>query len=555
MTPEVGAVEVEVIPEIVAKILAARGMAAEDMAAFVYPDYNRGLHDPFLLSDMAKAVDRIVAAAEQGEKVVVYGDYDIDGITSSAVLIEALGALGIEAESYIPDRFEEGYGINVEALEKLKADGAQLVISVDCGITSVEEAEWALANSLDLIITDHHSVPDVLPKAVAVINPKRVDDQYPCKDLAGVGVAFKLAQALQQRTGKPEAGQEKWLLDLVALGTVCDVVPLVGENRVLASFGLRVMRRTRRVGLRALANVGGVEISKVTAHHLGYVLGPRMNAAGRLEHAAQSLELMLTSDERRAAEIAGELDRLNHRRRADQEAIFAAADEMAALYAGDPVLVLAHADWSHGVAGIVASKLAEKWDKPVLVAQVMGKITKGSARSRSGFNMVEALRANSGLLTKYGGHFFAAGYSLPTEKLEELRRGLYGYYVANGAGDQAPPETAADVRLDDLSRVDWPLLEELELLEPHGSGNPRPMLELAGLAVDGLSRIGVDGRHLRLRLKDAGGRRLAGIGFGLSAGHEKLREGQNLTVMGNLNKNDWQGSSSLQLVIEKIRYE
>jgi single-stranded-DNA-specific exonuclease len=555
MTPEVGAVEVEVIPKIVAEILAVRGVAAEDMAAFVYPDYDRDLHDPFGLTDMGKAVDRIVAAAEREEKVVVYGDYDIDGITASAVLIEALGAIGIEASTYIPDRFEEGYGINQAALERLQAEGAQLVISVDCGITSVDEAKWAREHGLDLIITDHHSVPEVLPEAVAVINPKRPGDTYPCRDLAGVGVAFKVAQALQQRTGKPHPGQEKWMLDLVALGTVCDVVPLVGENRVLASFGLRVMRRTRRIGLRALAHVGGVDISKITARHLGFVLGPRMNAAGRLEHAAASLELMLTQNEGRAAEIAEELDRLNDRRRADQGAILEAADEMAAQYAGEPVLVLAHADWSHGVVGIVASKLAEKWDKPVLVAQVMGDSVKGSARSRRGFNMVEALKANADLLTKYGGHFFAAGYTLPTARLEELRRGLCEYYVASGAGEQVVPETLVDVRLPDLAGIDLALLDDLELLEPHGSSNPKPLVELGGLAVDGLSRIGEGGKHLRLRLRDVAGRRVAAIGFGLSAGHEGLREGQTLMVRGNLNKNEWQGMSSPQLVIEKISYE
>jgi single-stranded-DNA-specific exonuclease len=530
-------------------------MAAEDISGFLYPDYERDLHDPLLMSDMMLAVERIVAAAELKEKVVVYGDYDIDGITASAVLLEALAANGIEATSYIPDRFEEGYGINQAALEKLKADGAQLVISVDCGITSVAEADWAHDNGLDLIITDHHSVPEVIPEAVAVINPKRPGDNYPFKDLAGVGVAFKLVQALQQRTGKPEAGQEKWLLDLVALGTVCDVVSLVGENRVLASYGLRVMRRSRRLGLRSLAQVGGVEIAKITAYHLGYVLGPRMNAAGRLEHAAQSLELVMTHDGERAAHIAAELDLLNRQRRTDQDAIFSAADKLAEQYADDPVLVLADEGWSHGVVGIVASKLAEKWDKPVLVAQIMGDNVKGSARSRGGYNMVEAMRANADLFVKFGGHFFAAGYTLPVERLDALRAGLCKYYVDCGAGDLVSPELIADVSLPDLEPISFDLLDELELLEPHGAGNPKPLLELAGLTADGVSRIGSEGKHLKMVLRDGLNRRLPAIGFGLSTLHSVLKDGQVLTVMGHLNKNEWQGSSSLQLVLEKITYE
>ncbi|MDB5178081.1 MAG: single-stranded-DNA-specific exonuclease RecJ [Patescibacteria group bacterium] len=543
------------IPDIVTQILTRRGMAPEEMAAFVYPQYDEHLHDPFLLSDMEPAVARIMAAAEAGERVVVYGDYDIDGITASAVMIEGLAALGLTATSYIPDRFEEGYGINQDALEKLKAQGVGLVISVDCGITSVREAAWAREHGLDLIITDHHAAPPEIPEAIAVINPKRADDGYPFKDLCGAGVAFKVVQALQLRTGKPAAGQEKWLLDLVALGTVCDVVTLVGENRVLASYGLRVMRRTRRVGLRALANVGGVDIAQISAHHLGFVLGPRMNAAGRLEHAARSLELVATSDAARAAAIAEELDVLNRQRRADQDTIFAAADEMAAAYADDPVLLVADPGWSHGVVGIVASKLVEKWQKPVLVAQVMGESTKGSARSYGAFNMVEALRANEGLLTKFGGHFFAAGYTLPTASLDALRVGLNEHFLSSDAQSYEVPVKVADVRLDDLEMADWPLLEHLELLEPYGSGNPRPLLEVPGLVVERLSKIGKDGRHMRLGLRDASGRRLAAIGFGLVARYPEVREGQRLTVLGELNKNEYQGRSSLQLGLSELSHE
>ena len=367
------------IPRIIQEILARRGMEPDDMASFVFPDYDNGVHDPFLMTGMEAAVKRLVAARDQGDDVVVYGDYDIDGITASAVMLEVLEANDIAARSYIPDRFEEGYGLNEEALAQIAASGVRLVVTVDCGITSVHEAAWAREHGLDLIITDHHSVGAEIPEAVAVINPKQPGDVYPFKDLAGVGVAFKLATALTARTGKPAAGQEKWWLDLVALGTVCDVVPLVGENRILASFGLRVLRQTRRKGLIALAESAGIHVSDVGSYHLGYVLGPRMNAAGRLDHAGRSLELVRTADAARGAEIASELDTLNKQRRTEQDRIFTEAREMAGGMSDDPVLVLADAGWSHGVVGIVASKLVEEFGKPVLVGQMLADNIKGSA--------------------------------------------------------------------------------------------------------------------------------------------------------------------------------
>ncbi len=542
------------VPELLGRILAARGMAAGDIPKFLHPDYG-DLGDPWLMTGMLEGVERIVEAVDAGERVVVYGDYDIDGITASAVLLAGLEANGVSATSYIPDRFEEGYGINLAALEKLKHDGAQLVISVDCGITSVAEASWARENGLDLIITDHHAVPEIIPEAVAVINPRQPGDEYPFKDLAGVGVAFALVRALAERTGRPAAGQEKWLLDLVALGTVCDVVPLVGENRVLVSFGLRVMRQARRVGLNALAAVAGVDIGRVTAHHLGFALGPRLNAAGRLETAARSLDLVRTGDASAAGEIAAELDAMNRRRRADQEAIFVEADAQAAEFASDPVLVLADPGWSHGVVGIVASKLVEKWHKPVLVAQVIGEKTKGSARSTGTFNMVEALRDNAGLLEKFGGHFFAAGYTFPTERISELRQGLCDYFRSSGAQAGVQEKAPADIVKADLEVVELALVDELAALEPCGSGNPTATFEFTDLKVADVRVIGQDGRHLKLGLTDRDGKRLEAVGFGLAARHGGLSIGQNVIIRGELNKNEFRGNETVQLICRDISHE
>jgi single-stranded-DNA-specific exonuclease len=461
--------------EITAQILAKRGLSdAAGIEAFLNPKYPDDLHDPYLLTDMKPAVKRILEAVSQKQKVVIYGDYDIDGITASAVLLEALHALGLEAASYIPDRFEEGYGINLEALQKLMKEAVDLVITVDCGITSKSEVAWAMAHGLDVVVTDHHAVPDELPEAIAVINPKRPGDKYPFKDLAGVGVAFKLAQALQQETGKPEAGQEKWLLDLVALGTVCDVVTLVGENRLLAKYGLVVMNKTKRVGIRALAEVSGVSMGSITSYHLGFMFGPRMNAAGRLEHAARSLELMLTTDASRADEIASQLDELNHQRRQDQDRIFTAAVAQAEKYADDPILVLAGEDWNHGVVGIVASKLVDRFRKPTLVMQSLGQTSKGSARSLGSFNLVEALRAVEQNFIKFGGHHFAAGFTLQTSDLDQLRNDLNVYARSIGLSGPQEATIGYDLELDDLEALDWDLLEQLSKLEPYGNANPKP---------------------------------------------------------------------------------
>jgi single-stranded-DNA-specific exonuclease len=543
------------VPEVVTKLLAARGFTPDEAAAFLAPDYDHHLHDPFLLTDMERAVERLLRAADDHERVAIYGDYDIDGITASAVMLETLAALGITAESYIPDRFEEGYGINQAALVKLKADGFDLIVSVDCGITSVDEAAWARQNDLNLIITDHHEPPASLPEAIAVINPKREGDEYPFKDLAGVGVAFKLAQALQLRSGKPAAGQEKWLLDLVALGTVCDVVSLVGENRVLASYGLKVMRRTRRPGLRALAAVGGVDISRIDSGQLGFVIGPRMNAAGRLEHAARSLELVTTDDPTRAVIIAGELDRLNQERRATQGKVVEAASAMAQAYADDGVLVLADPDWNHGVVGIVASKLVEKWHKPTLVMQIMGETTKGSARSTPGFNMVDGLRAVSQHLTKFGGHYYAAGATLPTANLEAFRRDLNAYFADSGHLQSARPVAEAEVTLGGLDEANWDLLAGLELLQPFGAANPQPLLGLTALTITRVDRMGADRSHYRLQLADDRGNNGEAVGFGLVERYPELSSGQRVRLCLRLNKNEWQGRERLQLHLIELMNE
>ena len=340
------------------------------------------------------------------------------------------------------------------------------------------------------------------------------------------------------------------------MGTICDVVPLIGENRVLASYGLKVLRRTRRIGLRALAEVGGVDIAAITAHEVGFVLGPRMNAAGRLEHASRSLELVQTSSGERAREIAGELEELNLARRADQARIFSAADEMASRYADDRVLVLADPNWSHGVVGIVASKLAEKWERPVLLAQILGDRIKGSARSVVGFNMVEALRSQADMLDKFGGHFFAAGYTLPVARWDELRVGINRYYASLDRPDAEEPRSAKpELSWGNLGQVSLELIDTLSVLEPFGNANPKPLVRVDGLRVERVRPVGSDGKHLSMRLRDEVGRELAAIGFGLAERYRTVVVGQKVSVCGHLSTNVYLGRSTAQLLLSEIGHE
>lgn len=533
---------------LIEQILVKRGLlTTEQQEEFLSPDYSANLHDPFLMTDMKTAVDRIILAIKGHEDIVIYGDYDIDGITASAVMIEGLTAMGARVRSYIPDRFEEGYGINQAALASLKESGASLVISVDCGITSVAEVAWARDNGLDVVITDHHSVPEEIPQAIAVINPKRPGDPYPFKDLAGVGVAFKLVQALQQTLNLPQAGQEKWLLDLVALGTVCDVVTLIGENRVLVSFGLKVMQKSRRPGIKSLSMVGGVELGDIKSYHLGFVFGPRMNAAGRLEHAARSLELMLTTDFKKAFEIAEELNALNEERRAHQAEIVAQASAVAEKM-DDPVLVLASPEWSHGIVGIAASKLVEQWQRPVLVMQIMGDNAKGSARSLGAFNIVEAFRAMPQHFIKFGGHHFAAGYTIPVCEISALQKSLNEYALAHPDKLLLGPGKEFDAEVQDFSEMDWELLESLDRLEPFGNANLQPSFCTIA-TISAVRKIGKDASHYKFELTDSRGMSMSAIGFGLVRKFPELKSGEKIKALFTLTHNHFNGRSSLQLNI------
>ena len=546
------------------EILKVRGLTGQARIDFLNPNYE-SKHDPFLLPDMQAAVDRLVEAHGRQEKITIYGDYDIDGLTASTVLIDAFESFGFKnVDIFIPNRFVEGYGLTVEAVEKIAAAGANLIVTVDCGSLSEKEIIRAKELGVDVVVTDHHNVAPVQPPAVAVINPKRLlqdhperyegfllksptsDDRlYPFLDLAGVGVAFKLVQALQTRLdGLPE-GQEKWLLDLVALGTVCDIVTLKDENRTNVYWGLKVMSKTRRPGLRALMAVSGVEPEQVNARSLGFGLGPRMNAAGRLETAQYALDLLRAKDGEEALDKAQLLDDMNKARRAEQNKILDEAIVEAEQRASDPVLVVSGKGWNHGIIGIVAAKLLERYKKPTYVLEEMGEESKGSARSYGDFSAADAIRAADDIITKGGGHKLAAGVTMPTKNIQSFRERVNKFYNEQGLFNQAAfllPN--ADVTTD-LGDVTEDLINEIATLEPFGSGNPQPILKTESALVLHQRRMGSDAQHVKLEVQSADGKSLQLLAFNAPE-HFFAEPGDRVSVWYQPDINEWQGRRTVE---------
>lgn len=528
------------------QLLAARGLTGDQKAAFLAPDYE-AKHDPFLLPDMAAAVDRLALARKRQERITIYGDYDIDGLTATTVLLDAFESFGFEhVDAFIPNRFVEGYGLTVDAVEKIAATGAQLIVTVDCGSLSHKEITRANELGVDVIVTDHHNVAETPPPAVATINPKRKDHTYPFIDLAGVGVAFKLVQALQTRLDGLAPGQEKWLLDLVALGTVCDVVTLVDENRANVYWGLKVLAKTKRPGLKALMAVASVEPDKLNARSLGFGLGPRMNAAGRLETAQYALDMLRANDSLLALEKAQQLDALNVARRADQDKIFKAALLQAEQFKNDPVLVVSHPEWNHGIIGIVAAKLLEKYKKPAYVLQEMGQESKGSARSYGDFSAADAIRAADDIIIKGGGHKLAAGVTMPTENIAAFRARVNEFYRSQDLFNQAdlllPKE---DLIVNNLGQVSEELLREIDALEPFGNGNPEPVFKAVNVLVTNQRRMGADAQHVKLELQDEARTSMQFLAFNAPA-HFFVEPGEYVTVWFQPGINEWQGRRTVE---------
>lgn len=530
-------------------ILEKRGI--RDIEAFSRPDY-KALGDPFLLPDMEIAVRRISDALHSGEEIAVYGDYDIDGLTATTVLKEALQAFGADIDAFIPDRFVDGYGMSRRGIDVLANKGVTLLITVDTGSLSHEHIDYAKTKGVDVIVTDHHTTSATLPRAIAVINPKRTDSSYPFRELAGVGVAFTLVRGLQQWFAKKhptaarlEDGQEKWLLDLVSLGTVCDIVPLLDENRTLVYWGLEVMKKTKRPGLKALAESSRVAMDTVSPTDYGFRFGPRLNASGRLVTAADSLALLSSKSLTEAHALASQLEAYNQERRALQDRITEEAEQLAQEYADDSVLVLGKEGWSHGVVGIVAAKLTERLTRPTFVLELEGETAKGSARSFGDFRLDHAIESLRDLVQKGGGHAYAAGVTLPSSRVNDFRTAINSYYAALGLHDQHKYlQPDVDVHLQSLKPINMELMGLLDQLAPFGNQHDPPRFGFMG-HVQQWRSVGADGRHAKATIVDEEGTTLDAIGFGLAERMPKSSGPVNIIFQPEIN--EFRGRKSVQM--------
>ncbi|MEI6169792.1 MAG: single-stranded-DNA-specific exonuclease RecJ [Candidatus Saccharibacteria bacterium] len=531
-------------------ILKKRGLGGDAANEFISPSYD-GLTDPFVIPGMKPAVDRIFKAIQGNEKIVIYGDYDIDGLSSCALMKNAFEMMGHDVELYIPDRFEEGYGLNSKAIEKLKKMGFDLVITVDCGTTAHEQLKKSKKLGLDIIITDHHEPDGKAPKeAVACVNPK-LEANNVLVDLAGVGVAFYLIRALQKKYNLIEKGQEKWLLDLVALGTICDVVPLVGDNRILATYGLKVLKKTKRKGLISLAIKSGIDLGNITESDLGFKIGPRLNAAGRLAHAQKALDVLNSETDIEAEQLSQVLNDLNIKRQDDTRVIYEEANKQARKHKSEPILVLNSPEWSHGVVGIVASRISEKWHKPVILLQELSDYAKGSARSYGSFSIINAIRACSEILETFGGHTFAAGLKLKNDRIDEFRYRINEYAIANMEATNNFKRVGISVDLDTLG-PDLDLYDNVAQLAPFGNGNKKPYMQ-GCYEVSEVRLVGSDASHLRLKLRSSDESMHVAIGFGKAEDFGNLEVGQLIDIAFELSENIWQERRTHQLEIIDIK--
>lgn len=530
------------------RILAARGLNdVSARQAFLSPDYAATKYDPFLLSEMDKAVARLVLARQHQEKVVIYGDYDIDGLSATALLLDAFHSFGFQhLDAFIPNRFVEGYGMTIGAVDKVRDMGAQLIVTVDCGSLCHTEIAYAAELGIDTVVTDHHNIAPTRPPAVATVNPKYADHEYPFRDLCGAGVAFKLVQALQTRLDGLPDGYEKWLLDLVALGTVCDIVTLADENRANVYWGLEVLKKQRRTGLKALMAVSGIEPETVNTRHLGFGLGPRMNAAGRLDTAQHSLDMLTATDGIEALAASEKLEAFNVERRSIQDEIFKQACEQADGMADDRVLVVASEGWNHGVIGIVASKLVETYKKPVFIIGIRGDTATGSARSFGDFSAADAVRAADDIVLRGGGHSAAAGVTLETAQIPAFRRRVNEFYDSLNLTDQVRfLQPSADVEIKDFTEITEELVEQIARMEPFGNGNPEPILKIAHAVVAGVRRMGANGQHVKIALRDAGEKTLQVLAF--NAPESFFREpGDEIAAWFQPNINGWNGVRTVE---------
>jgi single-stranded-DNA-specific exonuclease len=593
--PEITKEFIDKFPEInpvVLRLLYNREIRTQKaIDEFLNPDYGQDIHDPFLLRDMEKAVERIMQAIQKKEKIVVHGDYDADGVTSAALVVTLLEALGAHVEVYLPHREKEGYGLNPNTVKEMGKQKVNLIITTDCGISNKNEIKSAKKLGMDVIVTDHHHPPEELPDCL-IINPKVAGEKYPFTELAGVGVAFKLAQALLKRLwttdyglqpvqsavdNSPSAvdiniGFEKWLLDLVAIGTITDCSPLIGENRTLVKYGLIVLNKTRRIGLKKLVKEAGLVDEEaerllkrmdLDTYNIGYHIGPRLNAAGRINHANQAYDLLMTANEEEAGKMATGLEKTNKDRQKITEQIVKAVEEQIQGHTEDKVLFGVGDDWSIGIVGLVAGKIAERYNRPTLVITHNEGELAGSGRSIPEFNIIEALEKLKKYLSRFGGHSQACGFTLKEDvDLEGFKAELKKIAEKELNGKDLTPIFPIDAGIN-FKDINWETFREMEKFEPFGEGNPYPIFLIEKVMVEEIRTVGKENHHLKMKLSgsvNGSKKRLDAIGFcfakpanGNPDWCQIIKSGDFVDIVCEINKNEWNGCQELQLKILDLR--
>lgn len=538
------------VAPIISTIMLNRGITEPD--SFITPDES-GFLDPFEMFGMEKATERILRAIESGEKIAIYGDYDVDGITSTAIMVKFLRSHKADVIYYIPDRHEEGYGINVDAIDKIHAQGVTLLITVDCGITALKEIAYAKELGMETIITDHHECKDDIPDAYCLLNPKQPGCEYPFKKLAGVGVAFKLLQALTIKMHFHMRELIDEYIDLVAIGTIADVMPLIGENRIIVKKGLELLKYTVNRGIRALADVAEINLSGVQTGTIGFMLAPRINAAGRMGNPRCAVELLLAKDDMTAKRYA---EILNDKNRERQETEISILEDALSIIESTPsikndfVIVLSHDNWHHGIIGIVASKISERFNKPCILISTDDENGKGSGRSIRSFNLFKALENSGHLMQKFGGHDLAAGLSIKPEKIDEFRKEINAYAKECLTEDDFMPFVYIDSELP-LQYVNMNTAEKLSILEPYGMGNACPVFYATELNIFQIRALS-EGKHIKLVL-NSGEYSIEAVGFNMGELLDVLQEGDKVDIAFSIDINIYRGARQLQILLKDVK--